>query len=247
MTVLTPCLPEHLRPDGKGDVLIVCDHASNQIPASLGGLGLDPEHLASHIALDIGAAGVTRRLAALLDAPAVIATVSRLVIDLNRDPATQEPIPARSDGIAIPGNAGLTPAARQARIDACFTPYHDICAAQLATMMAQGRRPIVIGLHSFTPVMDDIARPWQIGFLYNDDPRLFDAMRAPLARDYGFCVGDNEPYSGRELYYTMHRHGEAHGLMQATIEIRQDLIDDAEGEAHWAAILADCLARVRRD
>lgn len=238
--------PELLRPDGTGDVLILCDHASNRIPSRLGGLGLDPAHLDTHIAVDIGAAGVARRLSALLDAPAVLATVSRLVIDLNRDPVRQEPIPPRADGVAIPGNAGLSAADRQARIDACFTPYHEACADRLAAMTARGRRPIVIGMHSFTPVMNGAARPWQIGFLYNDDPRLFEALRTPLERYYGFRVGDNEPYSGRELYYTMHRHGEAHGLMQATIEIRQDLIADADGEARWAAILADALACVRR-
>lgn len=238
--------PELLRPDGKGDVLILCDHASNHIPAELNGLGLDPALLDTHIALDIGAAAVARRLSALLDAPAVLAAVSRLVIDLNRDPVHQQPIPPRSDGIAIPGNTGLSAADRQARIDAWFTPYHEACADRLAAMTGRGQRPIAIGLHSFTPAMDGVARPWQIGFLYNDDPRLFEAMRTPLERFYGFRVGDNEPYSGRELYYTMHRHGEAHGLLQATIEIRQDLIADEDGQAHWAAILADCLARIRR-
>ncbi len=236
--------PEILRPHGRGGILILCDHASNHIPPPLAGLGLAPEVLARHIAHDIGAAAVTRRLSALLDAPAILATVSRLVIDLNRAPDAADAIPARSDGVVIPGNRGLDATARQARIDACFAPYHDACERQLAAMLGRGEHPIVIGLHSFTPEMNGTPRPWPVGFLYNRDPRLFCAMRPLLEADYGLEVGDNEPYSGTELYYSMHRHGEAHGLVQATIEIRQDLITDAAGQARWATILADCLQRV---
>ena len=242
--LLAPAPPEILRPEGRGGVLILCDHASNHVPPALGNLGLAPETLTRHIAYDIGAATVTQRLSALLDAPAILATVSRLVIDLNRAPGARDAIPDRSDGVVIPGNQGLDAAARRARIDAVFVPYHAACERQLAAMRARGERPIVIGLHSFTPEMNGTPRPWPIGFLYDRDPRLFAALRAPLKADYGFDVGDNEPYSGRELYYTMHRHGEAHGLMQATIEIRQDQIADVAGQRRWAAIFADCLQRV---
>jgi len=237
----TPTAPECLRPDGRGHVLILCDHASNHIPAELGGLGLSGDALESHIAVDIGAAATARRLSDLLDAPAVLASVSRLVVDLNRDPETQQPIPAESDGIAIPGNRGLSEELHAARLAAWFHPYHAACEAQLAAMLARGIRPIVIGLHSFTPVMNGERRPWEIGFLYNRDPRLFEAMRPRLETGWGLTVGDNEPYSGAELYYTMQRHGEAHGLMQATIEIRQDLIAEPGGQARWAGILAKCL------
>ncbi len=242
--MLAPAPPEILRPEGRGGVLILCDHASNHIPPALANLGLPPAALERHIAYDIGAAAVTRRLSALLDAPAILATVSRLVIDPNRAPGARDAIPERSDGVVIPGNQGLDAAARQARIDAVFTPYHAACEHQLAAMRGRGERPIVIGLHSFTPEMNGTPRPWPIGFLHDRDPRLFHALRAPLEADYGLAVGDNEPYSGRELYYTMRRHGEAHGLLQATIEIRQDQIADAAGQARWATILADCLQRV---
>jgi len=241
MTLSHSLAPECLRPDGRGGVLILCDHASNHIPPELDGLGLDPACLETHIAVDIGAAQVTRRLAERLNAPAILAPVSRLVVDLNRNPETQDPIPAASDGIAIPGNQGLSDAQRRERLDRWFHPYHDACAAQLAAMMARGERPVVIGLHSFTPKMDGEARPWEIGFLYDRDPRLFQAFRARLSESWTFTIGDNEPYSGRELYYTMQRHGEAHGLLQATVEIRQDLIADATGQDRWAAILETCL------
>lgn len=235
-----PARPRLLRQKGRAPLLILCDHASNVIPPELEALGLAQDHLGTHIAHDIGAAGVTRRLSALLDAPAIMATVSRLVIDLNRDPLSQNPFPETSDGITIPGNRALDAEARAARIARWFEPYHACIEQQLAQMMARGMRPVVIGLHSFTPVMNGAARPWQIGFLYDRDARLYERMAPPL-RARGLMVGDNEPYSGRDLYYTMKRHGEAHGLLQATIEIRQDLIADEAGEAEWAGILAETL------
>jgi len=238
---LFPAASECLRPAGEAPLLILCDHASNRIPAELGDLGVPRDALDSHIAIDIGAAETARRLSDRLDAPAVLATVSRLVVDLNRNPETQDPIPASSDGVAIPGNRDLSDEQRQARLAAYFHPYHAACESRLRAMIARGLRPIVVGLHSFTPVMNGERRPWEIGFLYDRDPRLFEAMRPMLERRWGFTVGDNEPYSGAELYYTMKRHGEAHGLMQATIEIRQDLIAKPDGQARWAGILADCL------
>jgi predicted N-formylglutamate amidohydrolase len=233
--------PHFYRPEGRGGVLILCDHASAHIPDDYEGLGLDRAVLSTHIAVDIGAAEVSLLLADLLDAPALLAPVSRLVVDLNRDPETQDPCPPISDGIPIPGNTALDEAARAARLDRWFHPYHKAAEDQLAGMMARGERPIVIGLHSFTPVMKGEPRPWQIGFLYAGDDRLYRAMQPKLASDWGLDVGDNQPYSGAELYYTMHRHGERHGLMQATIEIRQDLIANAEGQRQWADILAQSL------
>lgn len=246
MTRMPNPAPERLRPDGRGGVVILCDHASNHIPPELNGLGLDPACLETHIAVDIGAAEVARRLSERLDAPAILAPVSRLAVDLNRNPATQDPVPAESDGIVIPGNQGLTDAMRAERLERWFHPYHAACAAQVASMMAQGERPVVIGLHSFTPRMEGEARPWEIGFLYDRDPRLFRAFHARLSEIWDFTIGDNEPYSGRELYYTMQRHGEAHGLLQATVELRQDLIADAAGQDRWAGILEACLKKIRQ-
>lgn len=238
--------PEIINSAGRGQVLILCDHASNHIPPELSGLGLPPERLGEHIAFDIGAAEVTRRLSALLDAPAILSTVSRLVVDVNRDPKTQNPIPVQSGGIPIAANEALSEAERKARLDAYFHPYHKACAAQLRRMKRRKQPPIVIGLHSFTPIAEDRLRPWEIGFLYDRDPRLFEAFRDLLVRRWRFTVGDNQPYSGKELYYTMARHGEAHGLLQATVEIRQDQIEEASGQERWAEILAGCLTQIRQ-
>lgn len=244
MVKSNPYSPIRHNPEGQGGIVILCDHASNHIPPELDGLGIDPAHLETHIALDIGAAEVSRYLADALDSPAVLATVSRLVVDPNRDHVTQNPIPVKSDGVRLLGNEGLDEAARKERLDRYFHPYHAACEDIMSSQMARGIKPIVIGLHSFTPVMDGMERPWEIGFLYDGDARLYHAMRGPLKERWGFHVGDNEPYSGAELYYTMNRHGEAHGLMQATIELRQDLIADEQGQRRWADILAEVLRDV---
>ncbi len=233
--------PVCYNPEGRGGVVILCDHASNHIPPELDGLGIDPAYLQTHIALDIGAAEVSRYLSDALDSPAVLAAVSRLVVDPNRDYNTQNPIPEKSDGVRLVANEGLDDEARQERLKRYFHPYHKACEDLVSAQLAQGIKPVIIGLHSFTPVMNGRVRPWEIGFLYNDDARLYQAMRGPLEERWGFNVGDNEPYSGKELYYTMNRHGAAHGLLQATIELRQDLIADERGQRYWADILAEVL------
>lgn len=229
---------ETLKPRrGHGQVLLVCDHASNHIPADLNRLGMDDVDLARHIAWDIGAAALTRRLSDLLDAPAVLARVSRLVVDVNRDLASPSLIPEISDGTIIPGNQQLSPADRHDRIDRYYHPFHAAVAAQVKTMLDHGGVPLLIGVHSFTPVMNGTARPWPVGLLWNRDKRLAAAMIAGY-RHHGFMVGDNEPYSGRTLFYTMNRHGGDHGLPQATLEIRQDEIGDDAGVAKWATLTA---------
>ncbi|RMD87342.1 MAG: N-formylglutamate amidohydrolase [Alphaproteobacteria bacterium] len=233
--------PDILRPQGRGGVLILCEHASNHVPGELDGLGLAPALLERHIAHDIGAAAVAQRLSALLDAPAVLARVSRLVIDVNRAPAAPDLIPVRSDGVEIPGNRALPAAARQARLDAFFAPFHEAAAALLEAMLRRGERPAVIGIHSFTPRMNGAFRPWHVGFLHNRDGRLFRLLRDRLRARWDLEIGDNEPYSGRDLYYSMHRHGEARGLLQTVIEIRQDLVTATEGQEEWAERLALCL------
>jgi len=153
-------------------VLLTCDHASNAVPRALGGLGLGEAALSDHIGWDIGAAAVTRPLARVLDAPAILSGYSRLVVDCHRDPGDPTSIPAVSDGVSIPGNRDLSPEARAARIAACFAPYHAAIAARLDGVLAGGRVPALLSIHSFTPVMQGVARPWHIGILWDKDPRI---------------------------------------------------------------------------
>ncbi len=224
---------------GKAPVVLTCDHASRAVPRALGNLGLTDDLLARHIGWDIGAAMVTRRLAPLLDAPAVLCGYSRLVIDCNRYLADPTSMVEVSDGVTVPGNADLGAEARLARQASIFTPYHAAIAARITALRATGIAPAVISIHSFTPVMRGFQRPWHIGVLWDGDGRialpLLDALRA----EPGLVVGDNEPYTGRDpTGYTQRHHALDQGLPHVEVEIRQDLIGDDAGAAEWADRLA---------
>ncbi len=242
-----PAPVELVNPKGSAPVLLVCDHATRFIPRALDSLGLDEALLSRHIAWDIGIADVTRRLAAHLDAPAVLSHFSRLIIDPNRALDDPTSIPEISDGVIIPGNRGLTPAAVAARFETFFRPYHEAIADRLDRMLEHGPAPALVSMHSFTPVMNSEERPWKIGILWNKDPRL----PAPLInrfRALGVPVGDNQPYSGQDNHgYTQHRHADARGLANALIEVRQDLIDTHHGAEDWSGQLAEVLAEVLKD
>jgi predicted N-formylglutamate amidohydrolase len=229
--------------EGSAPLLIICDHASRTVPRALGRLGLSDAELLRHIGWDIGAAEVSRRLAIALDAPLVLAAYSRLVIDCNRGLGDPSSIPEVSDGVVVPGNAGLTPAARVARVTACFQPYHDAIADQLNGFAARGFAPVVFSVHSFTPIMNGIERPWHVGVLWNNDPRVPVPLIAELAAaDPRRVVGDNQPYSAREpAGYSIRTHAETAGLPHAAIEIRQDLIDTPSGAEYWANAVATAL------
>jgi predicted N-formylglutamate amidohydrolase len=231
------------RPNGT-PFLVVCDHASNRVPSRLGTLGVCDAERQRHIAWDIGAAGVARRLAAQLGAFAILQNYSRLVIDCNRDPAVPTSIAPISELTEIPGNLALTPDARQARVQAIFRPYHDRIAAELDRRRDAGIPTVLVSVHSFTPVYKGEARPWQVGLLYNRDPRVARLMMALLAEEGGLTIGDNQPYSvSDETDYTIPVHGERRGLPYAEIEIRQDLIAGDAGQDAWAARLARILVR----
>lgn len=216
-------------------VALVADHASNHVPDGID-LGIEPALLMDHIAWDIGTDPLTRRLAARLGAPAVIAGVSRLVIDLNRELDAHGLIPATSDGHDIRANQRLTADERQRRIAVYHAPYH----AAVERMIDLCRPALLVGIHSFTPQLSsrpDHARPWPVGILYNGDAR---AARPAIdwLSGQGLNVGDNEPYSGRLLNYTMNRHAEARGLPYLGIEIRQDELADTCRVEEWVDRLA---------
>jgi predicted N-formylglutamate amidohydrolase len=212
------------------------------VPRALGRLGLSSDQLARHIGWDIGAAAVTRRLAAALDAPAILAGYSRLVIDCNRDPGDASSIPEESDGTAIPANRALGEEERALRRAAIFAPYHAAIDDWLTTRDARGIVPAVLSIHSFTPVMRGFARPWHVGVLWDEDARIPVPLMAALKADASLVVGDNEPYSAREpTGYTVSHHAVARGLPHVAIELRQDLVADDAGAARWAGILAASL------
>lgn len=222
-----------------GDILLICDHASNAVPADID-LGVAPAVLDKHVAIDIGAGPLTEALAARLDAPALLASVSRLVIDLHRQPDHRSLIPETSDGHVVPGNVGVDRAARIARFHA---PYH----RRLAKLIGEAQPILLASIHSFTPQLESGgagARPWEAGILYNRDRRAAD-LAIHFLRRAGIITGDNEPYSGRVLNATLNRHGEANGIASVAIEIRNDLISDAAGIARWSDVLAPILVKIR--
>jgi len=229
-------------------VILVCDHASARIPEALGTLGLDEGELARHIAIDIGAAALTRRLSEAFDATGVMAAYSRLVIDCNRHPEDHTSIREISEGVIIPGNRRLAEADRQSRIRAIFDPYHAAVAARVAAVEARGEVPLVVAIHSFTPRFRGVPRPWHIGILSSRDRRIADRLIADLSGDPSLVVGDNEPYSGLHFAgYTMDTHATKRGLPSVMIEVRQDMVADAEGVARWAGILERALTPILAD
>ncbi len=222
-----------------GGIVCVVDHASNAVPADID-LGI-PEHLLhEHIALDIGTEAIAEMLARDHAIPAHIAAVSRLVCDLNREEEAPGLVPPESDGHPIPGNFG---ADREQRLNRFHRPYH----TALADWLEAARPGLILSLHSFTPRLatSEAARPWQVGVLYNQDDRAA-RIAIPLLAAEGLNVGDNLPYSGRDLNYTMNRHAEPEGRPYLGIELRQDLVRTPAEHARWAALLADIAQRVAR-
>ncbi len=238
-----------IRIDGqpKADVLVVCDHASAVIPARLADLGLSAAGRVAHVAWDIGAALVTQALARRLHCPAILAGISRLVIDCNRQPGDPSSIPACTCGVPVPGNVGLAEAEAHSRADQWFWPYHREIGDEVARQFRRGGVPAMISVHSFTPEMNGERRPWHVGVLSNRDRRMADPVLAALASDTGLVVGDNQPYSGREINYTLDTHAGAAGLPHVSFEIRQDLLADDIACQSWAELLAGVLAPVLAD
>lgn len=229
-----------------GGLVIVCDHAGNRVPPEFGGLGLPAAEFARHIAYDPGAAAVARRLAEQLDAPAVLANFSRLLIDANRGEDDPTLIMKLSDGTIVPGNAAVDGEERARRIARYHAPYHAAIEAAIDRAVAAGRPPALVSIHSFTPVWRDYRRPWHAGVLWDSDARLAGPMIEALRADATLVIGDNEPYSGALANDTMHRHGTVRGLAHALVEIRQDLIGDEAGAGRWATRLAGILATLNR-
>lgn len=223
-------------------LIFVCDHASAALPGAYGTLGLAPDLFARHIAYDIGAAEVTRALAAAFDTPAVLGAYSRLLIDLNRGPDDPTLVMKLSDGAIVPGNAKADFAEIDARITRYYRPYHDAIEAQIARARAAGITPVIVSLHSFTPEWRGHKRPWQVGVLWSrKDGRLASLLLEELRRERDLTVGDNEPYSGELENDTMYRHATLRGLAHALVEIRQDLIGDAADQRAWAERLGRLL------
>ncbi len=241
--ILSPDDPEPVIVHNSGartPFLLVCDHAGRLIPRALVALGLDRTELDRHIAWDIGAAGLARRLAEMTGAELYMQAYSRLVVDCNRSPDDPGIAPEVSDGATVPGNQGLTSDALAARLAAIHAPYHAAIAAALDRRGAA--RTVVVSIHSFTPEMNGVARPWHVGVLHSHDSPVSERMLALLRAEDGLVIGDNEPYAMDGIDYTVPRHAGARGLDYLELEVRQDLIADADGQERMAGVLAPLIA-----
>jgi predicted N-formylglutamate amidohydrolase len=237
-----------LNVSGKAALLLVCDHASRAFPTALERLGLTSEHTARHIAWDIGAASLTRVLGRLFDAPAVLAGYSRLLVDCNRAPEDPTSIVANSDGVPVPGNQKVSESDRAERLRSVFEPYHRAIELRLDEFRRREVIPAFISMHSFTPVMGSEPRPWNIGVLWDRDPRIAVPLLERLRAIDGLTVGDNLPYSGRHpADYTVARHAERARLPHVCIEVRQDQIETAAGVKRWAELLYGVLQPILLD
>ncbi|MBL4801697.1 MAG: N-formylglutamate amidohydrolase [Emcibacter sp.] len=237
---------EVLNPEGTADIILICEHASNYIPREYDNLGLEDSFLKKHIAWDIGMEQLTRQLSKTLNAPAIIATFSRLLIDPNREEDHKTLIPLKSDNITIAGNQNLSPADITQRKNLYYHAFHDRTEELVKDKVLSQHAPLICGMHSFTPHMNGFDRPWHAGMLWNKDPRLAEALINSLT-ERGFTVGNNEPYSGRDLFFTMNRHGDDHGAPHVTIEIRQDEVSSPIGIDKWTTILAEDLTQIAQD
>jgi predicted N-formylglutamate amidohydrolase len=228
-----------LHENGAAPVLFVCDHASRAIPAQMQRLGLAELQSWQHIAWDIGAGELARGLAHAVDAPAVLAGYSRLVVDCNRSPEDPEAFRQESDGWKVPANQDLTEYDRRLRLGTFFDPYHDCIGAMLAGFRMRNIVPLLVAVHSFAPRLGDAVRPWQVGVLWDMDERNARRLLEGLAAEWGLQVGDNEPYSGKHpANYTIDRHAKTAGIPHVCIEVRQDQLESPAGVERWVRLLS---------
>jgi predicted N-formylglutamate amidohydrolase len=228
--------------NGDGPFLVVCEHAANRVPRSLGSLGLQPADICRHIAWDLGAIEVAEGIARRLDGMLVVQRYSRLVVDCNRDPMLPDAITTFSEDTAIPGNVGIDERERARRLAEVWAPFHDAVDRVVTDRIAAGRPTALVTVHTFTPVYRGVSRPWHVGIISTDERRLAEGALEALRRDPALIVGDNEPYSAKDnVDYTIRRHGRDRGLPHIMIEIRNDIIGDKGGQQAWVERLAEIL------
>lgn len=234
---------------GMKPVILICDHASCYVPAKYKDLGLNTDQIKQHIGWDIGAEHLTRKLSEIIDATAILCGTSRLVIDVNRSPDDKSSMPIISDNIIIPINKNISKSDRLERLRTFFWPYHNAISDLIKNYREQSgyprNIPVIFSIHTFTPLISsqkEIQRPWHAGVLWNRDPRISIPLIS-LLKSYSnkFIIGNNEPYSGREYYYSLDFHAGKLGLPHCAIEVRQDLVDTSIGVEYWAKIIASSL------
>lgn len=235
-------LPVVEREQGRGQIVLVCEHASNVVPEAWRSLGLSQAQLDAHIAWDPGALGLARGLSRRLDATLIHATVSRLVYDCNRAPDMHGAMPTRSEVHDIPGNAAISPEERLARTEAVYLPFQNGLHNLLAERIALGRRPVVVTIHSFTPVYFGKPRAVEFGVIHDADPAYALALVHAAQQSTQLVTELNAPYSAADdVTHTLRVAATPYGLQNAMLEIRNDLIATAGAQEAMAELLAPVL------
>ena len=235
---------------GRADrgLILVCDHAGNALPPEYGTLGLPAAQLERHIAYDIGVAPIVRALSERLSAPAIMTRYSRLLIDPNRGRDDPTLIMRLSDGAVVPGNRKLSAAEREKRLRLYYDPYHAAIDAVIDACLPAGTEPALVSIHSFTESWKQFTRPWHVGVLWDGaDARVAAPLLEAFYAEGGLIVGDNEPYAGQLEGDCLWQHGAQRGLGNAIVEVRQDLIRDAAGQAAWADRVCRIVEKIRPD
>jgi len=236
---------EVINPSGKGGFLLVCEHASNFIPPEYENLGLGSDGLQSHVAWDPGALAVAEEISTQLDAPLVAQRISRLVYDCNRPPESQSAIPAMSEIFEIPGNSDLSQSQRQARVDQYYLPFQQTLASRIDRHITQVMPPVLITIHTFTPVYNGVERNLDIGILHDSDNRFADVLLLSLKQETQFRIARNEPYGPADgVTHTLVQHALPRGLMNVMIEIRNDIVDTPQSQTKMGELLARHLTEV---
>lgn len=225
-------------------ILFICDHASNTIPSKYENLGLSKKLLSEHISYDIGAAGLTQKMANLMNSQAILSDFSRLLIDPNRSVDDPTSIMRFADKFIIPGNRSITDQDVMLRINEFYNQYHKKIEEVLISLLNDSIVPILISIHSFTRKFRDKIRPWEISILWDSDDRISEPLIDLLERDNNYVIGNNQPYKGYLRGDTLHTHATSRGLPHVLIEIRNDLIADDDGQEKIANYLTKKLYQV---
>jgi len=237
---------------GKSEVVLICEHAGQQLPDFVGSLGVDEEVMSTHIAWDLGAAALARLLSAELDATLILQRYSRLVYDCNRSFEARDAIVERSDDVVIPGNTGITNTQRQQRYDNVYLPFCQAINELVQSRVTADRKPVIVTLHSFTPLYKGQQRTLDLGVIHDDDARFADSLLSLTEQQQLYRAARNEPYSAKDgTTHTLITHGVKNRLLNVMFEIRNDLISDLDSQQLWsqrlAKIITASLVKTDRD
>ncbi len=234
---------EWFNPLGAGSFIFGCEHASNRIPVRFGTMGLDETELSRHIAWDIGARRLTELLAIRTDSPAILQRYSRLVYDCNRTVGHPGAFVTDADGSCVTGNLDLTDAEKAARERDIYRPFHDALTGAIELRQLRAERFAFLAIHSFNQSVRGVARPWHIGFIYNQQPALSKRLISWFRENTDFIVGDNEPYSPlHAVDHTIRIQAEVRCVPYSMIEVRNDLLRSESEIVGWADLIATALS-----